>query len=179
MPYNARFLYQQPKTEINNYLIVNWFSLPLQTVEKHLVSNIKSISFLLNRLIYNKKNQLFFWSCLSAGLFTLSFAGWKKCITWDFIATSLFVNALIHSVGKNGFVCSCLPISSPFVRICFEMFLYALRHIFFDLYIPLRFACTSRLLLYSVRVGLSIVGCDNSCLRISRLNCESKSGTVC
>lgn len=38
MPYNARFLYQQPKTEINNYLIVNWFSLPLQTVEKHLVS---------------------------------------------------------------------------------------------------------------------------------------------
>ena len=39
MPYNARFLYQQPKTEINNYLIVNWFSLPLQTVEKHLVSH--------------------------------------------------------------------------------------------------------------------------------------------
>ena len=61
------------------------------------------------KLIYNKKNQLFFWSCLSAGLFTLSFAGWKKCITWDFIATSLFVNALIHSVGKNGFVCSCPP----------------------------------------------------------------------
>lgn len=38
MPHNARFLYQQPKIEINNYLIVNWFSLPLQTVEKHLVS---------------------------------------------------------------------------------------------------------------------------------------------
>ncbi len=38
MPYNARFLYQQPKIGINNYLIVNWFSLPLQTVEKHLVS---------------------------------------------------------------------------------------------------------------------------------------------
>ena len=43
MPYNARFLYQQPKTEINNYLIVNWFSLPLQTVEKHLVSSIETI----------------------------------------------------------------------------------------------------------------------------------------
>lgn len=39
MPYNARFLYQQPKIGINNYLIVNWFSLPLQTVEKHLVSH--------------------------------------------------------------------------------------------------------------------------------------------
>lgn len=38
MPYNARFLYQQPQIGINNYLIVNWFSLPLQTVEKHLVS---------------------------------------------------------------------------------------------------------------------------------------------
>ena len=80
---------------------------------------------------------------------------------------------------RMGLCVPALPISSPFVRICFEMFLYALRHIFFDLYIPLRFACTSRLLLYSVRVGLSIVGCDNSCLRISRLNCESKSGTVC
>jgi hypothetical protein len=42
MPYNARFLYQQPKTEINNYLIVNWFSLPLQTVEKHLVSLLET-----------------------------------------------------------------------------------------------------------------------------------------
>lgn len=40
MPYNARFLYQQPKTEINNCLIVNRFSLPLQTVEKHLVSTM-------------------------------------------------------------------------------------------------------------------------------------------
>ena len=38
MPHNARFLYQQPKIEINNYLIVNWFSLPLQFVEKYLVS---------------------------------------------------------------------------------------------------------------------------------------------
>ena len=45
MPHNARFLYQQPKIEINNYLIVNWFSLPLQTVEKHLVSIRKSITF--------------------------------------------------------------------------------------------------------------------------------------
>ncbi|WP_410645420.1 hypothetical protein [Bacteroides clarus] len=45
MPYNARFLYQQPKTEINNYLIVNWFSLPLQTVEKHLVSTVETNSF--------------------------------------------------------------------------------------------------------------------------------------
>lgn len=42
MPYNARFLYQQPKTEINNYLIVNWFSLPLQTMEKHLVSFVET-----------------------------------------------------------------------------------------------------------------------------------------
>lgn len=45
MPYNARFLYQQPKTEINNYLIVNWFSLPLQTVEKHLVSLFETKCF--------------------------------------------------------------------------------------------------------------------------------------
>ena len=45
MPYNARFLYQQPKTEINNYLIVNWFSLPLQTVEKHLVSLFETHHF--------------------------------------------------------------------------------------------------------------------------------------
>ena len=37
MPHNARFLYQQPKIEINNYLIVNWFSLPLQFVKKYLV----------------------------------------------------------------------------------------------------------------------------------------------
>ena len=52
MPYNARFLYQQPKTEINNYLIVNWFSLPLQTVEKHLVSKGETIGlwFLNHRL---------------------------------------------------------------------------------------------------------------------------------
>lgn len=42
MPHNARFLYQQPKIEINNYLIVNWFSLPLQTVEKHLVSHLET-----------------------------------------------------------------------------------------------------------------------------------------
>ena len=39
MPHNARFLYQQPKIEINNYLIVNWFSLPLQFVKKYLVSH--------------------------------------------------------------------------------------------------------------------------------------------
>lgn len=45
MPHNARFLYQQPKIEINNYLIVNWFSLPLQTVEKHLVSINKTPGF--------------------------------------------------------------------------------------------------------------------------------------
>ena len=42
MPHNARFLYQQPKIEINNYLIVNWFSLPLQFVKKHLVLLLKS-----------------------------------------------------------------------------------------------------------------------------------------
>jgi hypothetical protein len=42
MPHNARFLYQQPKIEINNYLIVNWFSLPLQFVKKYLVSRIKT-----------------------------------------------------------------------------------------------------------------------------------------
>jgi hypothetical protein len=44
MPHNARFLYQQPKIEINNYLIVNWFSLPLQTVKKYLVFYIGTAS---------------------------------------------------------------------------------------------------------------------------------------
>lgn len=60
MPYNARFLYQQPKTEINNYLIVNWFSLPLQTMEKHLVSrketkvsSRENKSFFLMKLLFS------------------------------------------------------------------------------------------------------------------------------
>lgn len=44
MPHNARFLYQQPKIEINNYLIVNWFSLPLQFVKKYLVFRLKTLS---------------------------------------------------------------------------------------------------------------------------------------
>ena len=52
MPYNARFLYQQPKTEINNYLIVNWFSLPLQTVEKHLVSNRETLGLYSEKLSF-------------------------------------------------------------------------------------------------------------------------------
>jgi len=52
MPYNARFLYQQPKTEINNYLIVNWFSLPLQTVEKHLVSHPKHRCFEIKASVF-------------------------------------------------------------------------------------------------------------------------------
>lgn len=65
MPYNARFLYQQPKTEINNYLIVNWFSLPLQTVEKHLVSLYETLRDLylkiqnLNRPELNVRGMAF------------------------------------------------------------------------------------------------------------------------
>lgn len=52
MPHNARFLYQQPKIEINNYLIVNWFSLPLQFVKKHLVLLMK-----YNFLPYERKEE--------------------------------------------------------------------------------------------------------------------------
>jgi len=55
MPYNARFLYQQPKTEINNYLIVNWFSLPLQTVEKHLVSSNETYMFCIQNIYALKR----------------------------------------------------------------------------------------------------------------------------
>ncbi len=82
MPYNARFLYQQPKTEINNYLIVNWFSLPLQTVEKHLVSTfgtqilssseeIFTGSFRIRRIVQdrNKKSAyLWLWTERNAAL---------------------------------------------------------------------------------------------------------------
>ena len=58
MPHNARFLYQQPKIEINNYLIVNWFSLPLQTVEKHLVSPIENKFFHSRKFIFSEWEQM-------------------------------------------------------------------------------------------------------------------------
>lgn len=55
MPHNARFLYQQPKIEINNYLIVNWFSLPLQFVKKYLVLFNNSIGYQLGDLAKQNK----------------------------------------------------------------------------------------------------------------------------
>jgi hypothetical protein len=60
MPHNARFLYQQPKIEINNYLIVNWFSLPLQFVKKHLVFDFETKVFRLLNFCFHMDKLLFF-----------------------------------------------------------------------------------------------------------------------
>ena len=78
MPYNARFLYQQPKTEINNYLIVNWFSLPLQTVEKHLVSQSKHICF-KNDAFRLKERGIVRLSGDRLGMVSLAFASYTIC----------------------------------------------------------------------------------------------------
>lgn len=89
MPHNARFLYQQPKIEINNYLIVNWFSPPLQFVKKHLVLLFETVSSI-------RWNQLF--------------SVMKLKVPWQETILSKGEEDKTRQVRKDFFILSFLPI---------------------------------------------------------------------